>query len=161
MWPGLVAVDSPLGNAKFPSVKTWSYVLLVLVCACPGKPVPAPVDAALPDARRFAADGVPDADSRGDARALVPAIIASAQPVRRKAFEVWLRSTPPGALAAVDGRPVGQTPVKASVVLDKRAHDFTFTLSGYAMTRYKVRVLKSGVVHGMLRPLPVEADAGP
>lgn len=76
--------------------------------------------------------------------------------------DIVLKSTPPGAIAAVDGRQLGPTPVYwDGGVADGREHDFTFVLSGHATARYRFVPLQSGVVHARLEPIAVKrVDAG-
>lgn len=82
-------------------------------------------------------------------------------PAREKrAIDVTLRSTPPGALAAVDGTPVGPTPAFWSGYADGREHQFVFTLPGHAIARYRFVPVSSGVIHARLEPILVERDAG-
>jgi len=72
-----------------------------------------------------------------------------------------LRSTPPGAIARVDGIEVGSTPTFWSGAFDGQPHDFTFTLDHYATQEYKFVPVTSGVVHVRLdRVASDEVDAG-
>lgn len=81
-----------------------------------------------------------------------------------KTIELFLRSTPPGASAAMDGKAMGITPTFWSGVADGQSHEFTFVKAGYAMARYRFVATQNGVVHGTLKPLakapPAELDAG-
>ena len=72
-----------------------------------------------------------------------------------------MRSTPPGAVAAVDGITVGPTPTLWEGTVDGRAREFTFVLPGYAIARYRFVPTQSGVVHGTLGRLKAQPDAGP
>jgi len=72
-----------------------------------------------------------------------------------------LRSTPPGAIAAVDGVPVGPTPAVWEGSTDGRPREFTFVLPGYSIARYRFIPMQNGVVHGTLGRLKAEFDAGP
>lgn len=78
----------------------------------------------------------------------------------RRAIDVTLRSSPPGALAAVDGTPIGPTPAFWSGYADGREHQFVFTLSGHAIARYRFVPVSSGVIHARLDPILEERDAG-
>lgn len=78
----------------------------------------------------------------------------------RRAIDVTLRSTPPGALASVDGTPVGNTPAFWSGYADGREHQFVFTLRGHAIARYRFVPVASGVIHARLDPILEERDAG-
>lgn len=85
------------------------------------------------------------------------------KPASRKArpIELVLRSTPPGAIAAVDGAAVGPTPAVWQGSTDGRPREFTFVLPGYAIARYRFIPMQSGVVHGTLGRLKADPDAGP
>jgi hypothetical protein len=81
---------------------------------------------------------------------------------REGELELLLRSTPPGAVAAVDGRRVGATPVLWRTGRSGRSSEFTFVLPGYAMARYRFVPTRSGIVHGTLKKLAEPmVDAGP
>ena len=88
--------------------------------------------------------------------------VAPANPNPRAAhpIEVTLRSTPPGAIAAVDGTPVGPTPAFWGGDADGHEHEFTFELRGFALARYRFVPITSGVVHARLEPITEETDAG-
>ena len=75
-------------------------------------------------------------------------------------IEVTLRSSPPGATAAVDGTPIGTTPAYWAGDADGREHEFTFDLRGYELARYRFVPVTSGVIHARLDPLAEETDAG-
>lgn len=78
-----------------------------------------------------------------------------------RAIELVLRSTPPGAIAAIDGIPIGPTPNVWQGSTDGRPREFTFVLPGYSIARYRFIPMQSGVVHGTLGRLKSEPDAGP
>ena len=80
------------------------------------------------------------------------------RPRRGKPIELVLRSTPPGAVAAVDGVAVGPTPALWEGTADGRARDFTFVLPGHSIARYKFVPTQSGVVHGTLTRLKSTPD---
>ncbi|MDQ3297774.1 MAG: hypothetical protein M3619_14390, partial [Myxococcota bacterium] len=69
---------------------------------------------------------------------------------------VMLKSTPPGAIAAVDGVQQGKTPAYWSGEADGREHEFTFVLRGHAVARYRFVPVASGVVHATLEPVAVD-----
>ncbi len=75
-------------------------------------------------------------------------------------IQVTLRSTPPGATAAVDGTVVGTTPAYWGGDADGREHEFTFDLKGFALARYRFVPVTSGVIHARLEPIAEETDAG-
>ncbi len=80
---------------------------------------------------------------------------------KTRMLELTLRSTPPGATAAVDGASVGPTPAFWTGPANGRQREFTFVLPGYAMARYRFVPIKNGIVHGTLKRLTVDApDAG-
>jgi hypothetical protein len=74
--------------------------------------------------------------------------------------EITLRSSPPGATAAVDGTIVGITPAYWAGDTDGREHEFTFDLRGYSLARYRFVPVTSGVIHARLDPITEETDAG-
>ena len=82
-------------------------------------------------------------------------------PHKSRPIELVLRSTPAGAIAAVDGVAVGPTPAVWQGSTDGRAREFTFVLPGYSIARYRFIPMQSGVVHGTLGLLKSEADASP
>ncbi len=88
-----------------------------------------------------------------------PAAAASTPPAPppRSRLHIQLRSTPPGAEAAVDGSPVGRTPTIAEIEDDGREHEFTFLLAGYGLERYRTRPVQSGVIHAQMHALPRDA----
>jgi hypothetical protein len=83
------------------------------------------------------------------------------RPRRSRPIEIVLRSTPPGAMAAVDGVAIGPTPTLWEGTADGRAREFTFVLPGHAIARYRFVPTQSGVVHGSLSVLKSPTDAGP
>jgi hypothetical protein len=78
----------------------------------------------------------------------------------RRAIDVTLRSSPPGAGVAVDGTAVGVTPAFWSGYADGREHEFVFTLPRHAIARYRFVPVSSGVIHARLDPIAEERDAG-
>jgi len=86
---------------------------------------------------------------------------ANAAPARgQRPIDVTLRSTPPGAEVAVDGVVIGTTPTYWPGEADGREHEFTFTLPGHAVARYRFVPVTSGVIHARLEPIVEEPDAG-
>ncbi len=96
-------------------------------------------------------------DYSGTTRTLAPQSLPGRE---RRAIDVTLRSTPPGAVAAVDGTPVGTTPAFWSGYADGREHQFVFTLPGHAIARYRFVPVSSGVIHARLERIADEPDAG-
>ena len=84
-----------------------------------------------------------------------------ARPHKGRVIELVLRSSPSGAVAAIDGIPIGPTPTVWEGSTDGRPREFTFVLPGYAIARYRFIPMQSGVVHGTLGRLKSEPDAGP
>lgn len=84
-----------------------------------------------------------------------------ARPRKGRPIELVLRSTPPGAIAAIDGVAIGPTPAVWQGSTDGTPREFTFVLPGYAIARYRFIPMQSGVVHGTLGRLKSEPDAGP
>jgi len=78
-------------------------------------------------------------------------------------IQIVLRSSPPGAVAAVDGVTIGPTPSLWEGMADAATREFTFVLPGYAIARYRFVPTRSGIVHGTLEPIKAEdepADRG-
>lgn len=73
-----------------------------------------------------------------------------------KELELVLRSSPPGATAAVDGAIVGPTPAYWRGEATGKPREFTFVLNGYAMARYRFVPLRGGVVHATLERVMTE-----
>jgi hypothetical protein len=78
----------------------------------------------------------------------------------RRAIDVTLRSSPPGAQVAVDGTVVGVTPAFWSGYADGREHTFVFNLPRHAIANYRFVPVSSGVIHARLDPIAEERDAG-
>jgi len=76
----------------------------------------------------------------------------------RAPLSLLLRSTPAGAIAAVDGIRLGPTPALWDGEAGA-AHEFTFVLAGHALARYRFVPLVSGVVHGTLVRIASDAPA--
>jgi hypothetical protein len=79
-----------------------------------------------------------------------------------RTLRLTLRSSPPGAMAQVDGVPVGVTPTYWEGAATGKPRNFVFTLRGYSMARYRFVPVTDGVVHGKLdklTSLPVDAGA--
>ena len=77
---------------------------------------------------------------------------------RARTLEITLRSTPPGAIAAVDGKVIGATPTFWRGKTTGRDREFTFVLADHAMARYRFVPTTSGVVHATLKPLVRDDD---
>lgn len=116
-----------------------------------GQPAPAE-DAAKPVASEFHLD---------DALVEYEPGLRSATGRKSRSIELVLRSTPPGAVAAVDGATVGPTPALWEGPADGRAREFTFVLPGYSIARYRFVPTHDGIVHGTLGQVKAQPDAGP
>jgi hypothetical protein len=88
--------------------------------------------------------------------------VLPARPKNRPArpIDVMLKSEPRGALAAVDGRPIGTTPTFWAGESDGFEHEFTFSLAGHAFARYRFVPITSGVLHVTLQPVATEPVDG-
>ena len=82
-------------------------------------------------------------------------------PHNARQLEILLRSTPPGALAAVDGVAIGQTPILWEGDFTGREREFTFTLAGYTAARYRFVPTTNGVVHGKLDDVELVVPGAP
>lgn len=70
-----------------------------------------------------------------------------------KEIKLVLRSSPPGAIASIDGAIIGPTPAFWRGHTDDRQHEFIFVREGYAIARYRFVPTHSGTVHGTLKRL--------
>jgi hypothetical protein len=140
--------------------------ILVPALGCSSKPESRRIEtgsAAEPVARPYlppmpvipTASGHVDED---DGARRVPPPPGSAHNARQ--IDVTLRSTPPGAQAAVDGIVIGPTPAYWNGVVDGREHEFTFVLPRHAIARYRFVPITSGVIHARLYPVSEDVDAG-
>jgi hypothetical protein len=78
----------------------------------------------------------------------------------RRFVQLLLASTPSGAIAAVDGKVIGRTPVYWEGEFTGRDREFTFVLPGYAIARYRFVPIQNGHVHGRLQKVTDIGDAG-
>lgn len=141
-----------------------SCLIFALACSSKSEPPRAepPAEAAhteAPGDRTVEASGEPGAGGRVDREATgqPPARPAAA---RSRPIDIVLRSSPPGATAAVDGAPIGPTPTYWAGDANGREHEFTFVLPGYAFARYRFVPITSGIVHARLEVLAEDTDAG-
>jgi hypothetical protein len=84
----------------------------------------------------------------------------TSRPRKGRTVQLVLRSSPPGAVAAVDGVALGPTPALWEGVVDSTPREFTFVLAGYAIARYRFVPMRSGIVHGTLEPIETEGEDG-
>ena len=147
----------------------WLVACLVPALACatkdeaadpilPQEPlVAAPADASTPDEPAVPSSiPVPQPTGThldGDAIGYQPRGYLPRAAAKGKVIELVLRSSPPGAMASIDGKAIGATPTFWSGTADQRAHEFTFVKEGHTMARYRFVATHSGVVHGSLLPL--------
>lgn len=87
-----------------------------------------------------------------------PSRPSSLRAPKKKDIELVLRSSPPGAIASIDGKAIGTTPTFWHGPADGKAHEYTFTKQGYAMARYRFVSTQSGVIHGSLKALVVGSE---
>ena len=135
---------------------------MVSVCtACSSKATPSPAPPApsnviaqvTPDAYVPGITTIGTVDVSGvhiDDDSATPAPISRNPSRVARRLEVLLRSTPPGALAAVDGVSIGPTPILWEGEFTGREREFTFALAGHRVARYRFVPLSNGVVHGRL-----------
>jgi hypothetical protein len=157
--------------------------VLVVLAACTGderepRPPPAPAPAYLLDAAPAPApEPAPPAvtdlspfDPTGGYHLdedVAPAPVrrpVRAAPRERRTLQLMLKSSPSGAIAAVDGTVVGRTPVYWEGELTGQEREFTFVLPGYSMARYRFVPIQDGFVHGRLQKVsasPPDPEAGP
>jgi hypothetical protein len=144
--------------------------LVLASCGSKGDPAPPAlaIDAGSGPAAPAAAHGVtelpaydPDAGMHLDRDEREPPVTPVARPRGRggRVLGIILRSVPSGALAAVDGQPVGPTPAYWEGEFTGGEREFTFTLAGYAVARYRFVPITGGVVYGHLEPIAVGEPA--
>jgi len=120
----------------------------------PGDETPAPPDQTAPDTSGFHLDD-PEIEYEIPRR--------SNRSRKGPPIQIVLRSSPPGAVAAVDGVTIGPTPSLWEGMADTATREFTFVLPGYAIARYRFVPTRSGIVHGTLESIKAEdepADRG-
>ena len=139
---------------------------LVLAVGCSGKsspPPPSPTPAPPGDA---GIDGITQIGTNDPTRFTDPdpshSITRPVRPKDRAArpIDIILRTTPPGAVAAVDGVQIGLTPAYWFGESDGREHEFTFTRRGYASGRYRFVPITSGTIHATLDPVAEDPQDG-
>jgi hypothetical protein len=148
-----------------------SWLAIAAACAgCSGETAgPAPQSPPPPsppqDAASDGAAALPGTDpapgphlDEGSATARVTPARSKNRPPRP--IDVTLKSDPRGALAAVDGRPIGTTPTFWAGESDGLEHEFTFTLAGHASARYRFVPITSGVLYVKLQPVAEERPDG-
>lgn len=141
-----------------------SSCLLLSLASCsskseptPAPPPPPPVDAAVDSITEISGND-PSRFTDPDPTLRVPNKAPRNRPTRP--IDIILKSSPPGASAAVDGVVVGHTPAYWYGDSDGRDHEFTFVLPGHAVGRYRFVPLQSGIVHARLDPLSDDLPDG-
>jgi len=147
-----------------------SWLALAAACAgCSGEPAgPAPQPPPPSPPQDAAVDGaaaLPGADPASGSHPDEGSAAARVAPARSKSrpprpIDVTLKSDPRGALAAVDGRPIGTTPTFWAGESDGLEHEFTFTLAGHASAHYRFVPITSGVLYVKLQPVAAEPPDG-
>jgi hypothetical protein len=127
----------------------------------PPSPSPSPPPPFAQDAGPNGTGVLPGVDPASD-EGPVASRVAPTRPKSRvpRPIDITLKSSPPGAMAAVDGRPIGTTPTFWPGESDGLEHEFTFTRSGYASARYRFVPITSGVLHVTLEPVAAEPPGG-
>jgi hypothetical protein len=128
----------------------------------PTKPSDPPVSFVASDAGPASTGEYPDPGHAANADPTVdhPTVTQPLPDRERKAIDITLRSSPPGARVAVDGTEIGIAPAFWSGYADGRQHEFSFTLPRHAVARYRFVPVASGVIHARLEPIAEERDAG-
>ena len=142
----------------FRSIALSTVATVVSVCtatACSSKATPSPAPPApvvaqnTPDAYVPGITTIGTVDPTGvhlDDDSVATAPVVRTAPRLARHLEVLLRSSPPGALAAVDGITVGTTPILWQGEFTGREREFTFALTGHRIARYRFVPLSNGVV---------------
>jgi hypothetical protein len=155
-------------------VRCARLVCFVLIAGCSGEsggetkapppPMPAYLVDAAPEPARTPlpaydpASGYHLDDAEGGTEARRP---DRAAPRERRYLQLMLKSTPSGAIAAVDGKVLGRTPLFWEGEFTGREREFTFVLPGYSMARYRFVPVQDGFVHGRLEKVASDlGDAG-
>lgn len=142
-----------------------AFAITLTLAACSSKadvpppsspPTPPFADAAAIDG--ITSFGAPDPNAHVDED---PTPISPRPSTRRpgRQIEILLRSSPPGALASVDGLQVGTTPTYW-VGETGAEHEFTFSLPKHALARYRFFPIATGTLHAQLDPIANDIDAG-
>ena len=97
-----------------------------------------------------------DPSAKPDAAATRPTVanepVPNAQPPAGTPMQMSLHSTPPGAMAFVDGVQIGATPISHTVYITGVPVAFAFELNGYQRAVYTFVPQTAGEVHGRLIP---------
>ncbi len=151
------------------AMRRWSCLVVLVACgggekAPPPAPAPAPEPAPVTVDAGITAIGTNDPDrfTDPDPDRVVGQPVRTTRKIPRRPIDVMLKSTPSGAMAAVDGVQIGHTPAYWYGEADGHDHEFTFVLAGHAVGRYRFVPIQSGTVHARLEPVSEESphDAG-
>jgi hypothetical protein len=129
----------------------------------PAPPAPAPAPPPLPqDAGTTTTPGFDPAGGMDLDDGPVPSRVTPVRPKNRapRPIDITLKSSPSGAMAAVDGVPIGLTPTFWPGESDGKEHEFTFTRAGYASARYRFVPITSGVLHVTLQAVAADLPDG-
>ena len=144
-----------------------AFAIVLTIAACSGKSedagekpasTPPPADAAVIDG--ITTFGTPDPNAHVDDDPSLPPV--ATRPVNKRPgrqIEILLRSSPPGAMASVDGLQVGPTPTYW-VGETGAEHEFTFSLPKHALARYRFFPISTGTLHARLDPVANDVDVG-
>lgn len=137
-----------------------AFIALVLGCSADEPKAPAR------DAAPIAVVATVDAAADDTSMAMEPPLAPWSPPPstaprpRAPELEVLLRSTPAGAMAFVDGKEIGATPVLWRSRHGDAAREFTFQLPGYSEARYRFIPTQNGIVHATLKRLISKGSSG-
>ncbi len=128
-------------------------LLLLTLASCSSKreappEQPAPVDAPAAPRDTITEIGSTDPNRFTDPDPTRRTTAAKHRPSRP--IDIILKSSPPGADAAVDGVIVGRTPAYWYGEADGHEHEFTFVMGGHNSARYRFVPIQSGTVHARL-----------
>lgn len=140
-----------------------AFAIALTIAACSSgsdkpapKPVP-PIDAAVIDG--ITSFGAADPNAHVDEDPTISPTARSTTKRTGRQIEIFLRSTPTGAMASVDGLQVGRTPTYW-VGETGAEHEFTFSYPKHALARYRFFPVTTGVLHARLDPVGNDIDAG-
>jgi hypothetical protein len=89
-----------------------------------------------------------------------PAVAPKADLPAPKMLHLTLKSTPEGADASVDGKPLGKTPASFDLEDNGKEHDFDIEKDGYAPQKFKSTPMRDGLVAWVQLKSTVVVDAG-
>lgn len=131
-------------------------LLLLALASCSSKSEAPPETPPPGDARAAPLDSITEIGGTDPNRFTDPdpsrRTTATKPPQKRpsRPIDIILKSSPPGADAAVDGVIVGRTPAYWYGEADGHEHEFTFVMYGHNSARYRFVPIQSGTVHAKL-----------